>query len=310
MLPMFGLSLFLNENAILPVALQDASGGELTGYLASTVIVATSINGGAMTTITPASWVELGNGLYEFTMLASSLSVEGSMMYRAQTSPAGTNLAFNGFAKVEHRLDKYECRVAPYYDAIAQTFKAYVWLDKNGQTITNPASCQLWVKDSAGTVVVNETSASANADGAFAISVSSLALVRNTNYECKVRVIDASGNTWTTLDGTVSFPSNFDQYEVRGSPQYDEVTQEFSTMVCLLKNGQVITNPLTCQIWLKDTSGNIPVNLTSVLPNADGVFILEASSIALALNMNYELKMTVTNADGTWTTVDYAITFN
>lgn len=207
MQPLFGLSVFLNEASILPVILQDASGGELTGYVASSVTLTKSLNGAAMTTLTASSWVELGHGLYEATVAGSNFSAEGIFVYRAATNPQGTHPAFNGVAQVGHRLD---------------------------------------------------------------------------------------------------------QYEVRGNPTYDEVTQAFTCMVALLKNNATVTNPVSCQIWLTDTAGNAPVNgVTSLLPNADGVFIIELSEIVLSLNMNYAMKLAVTDSDGVvHTSEEFALTFN
>ena len=102
-----------------------------------------------------------------------------------------------------------------------------------------------------------------------------------------------------------------DVYEAHISPQYDEVTQVFTAMVWLTKNGQIINNPTSCQIWLKDTSNTTQFNATSVSPNADGVFIIQQSSVALATEMNFECLIQVTDSTGlTWTSCDGAITFN
>ena len=107
MTPMFGLTVWVNETTILPVILQDATGGALTGYLASSVTLTKSLNGAAMTTLTASSWVDLGNGLYEALVAGTVFSAEGVLVYRAATNPQGTNPAFNGVAQVVHRLDQY-----------------------------------------------------------------------------------------------------------------------------------------------------------------------------------------------------------
>ena len=55
MQPLFGLTLFLNEEAFLPVTLQNATGGDLAGYVASSVDVSTSQNGAALTAFSAAA---------------------------------------------------------------------------------------------------------------------------------------------------------------------------------------------------------------------------------------------------------------
>lgn len=206
MQPMFGLTLFLSENNVVPVQLEDATGGALTGYLASSVSFSKSLNGAALASFVPASgeWTELGNGLYELTIPAATLSAEGPFVYRAA---AGSNPAFAGFARVEHRLDQYVCHISPQYDEVTLEFSALVWLTKNGQIITDPANCQIWLKDTADTTAVNisGTATELNADGVFVLTQSSVALSLNMNYECKISIQDSDGATHTNVDGAITF---------------------------------------------------------------------------------------------------------
>jgi hypothetical protein len=143
------------------------------------------------------------------------------------------------------------------------------------------------------------------------ISMSYVTLVVGENYECKVQVTDGDGATWTSIDGMAAELT--DIYECHISPQYDEVTQEFWALVWLTCNGQLVSDPANCQIWLRDTAGNVPVNVAGTATQLDpnGVFVLEQASTVLTLSTNYECKVQVTDADGnTWTSVLGAISFN
>ena len=204
MQPMFGLSVFLNEATILPVILQDATGGELTGYVASSVTLTKSLNGAAMTTLTASSWIELGHGLYEMSIAGSAFSAEGVFAYRAATNPAGTHPAFNGFAQIVHRVDQYECWVNPEYDEVTKEFAAHVWLTKNGQIVQAPISCALTLTDVNGVSPVNITSILPDADGVFVLTQSEIVLSLSMAYKCKVVVTNADG-TWTSILGALTF---------------------------------------------------------------------------------------------------------
>ena len=204
MQPAFGLSVFLNEASILPVILQNATGGELTGYTASSVTLTKSLNGAAMTTLTPTSWTELGHGLYEALVPGSQFSAEGTYVYRAATNPQGTNPAFNGVATVGHRLDQYECWVNPEYDEVTQEFAAHVWLTRNGQIVQAPISCALTLTDVNGVTPVNITSILPDADGVFVLTQSEIVLSLSMAYKCKVVVTNADG-TWTSILGALTF---------------------------------------------------------------------------------------------------------
>jgi hypothetical protein len=207
---MFGLRIFLSENSILPVMLQSSGGGELTGYLASSVTISTSLNGAALATYTPApsDWVELGSGLYELTIPAAELDAEGAFVYHVETNPnPDANLAFNGFCQVEHRLDQYVCHIVPQFSEVTLEFSALVWLTKNGQRISNPATCEIWMTDVNSNVPVHLTGASPdrNANGTFVLSASSVSILTSMAYEARVDIVDADANTWSNILGGISF---------------------------------------------------------------------------------------------------------
>ena len=207
MQPIFGLTIYLSEENVLPVMLQNATGGELTGHTVSTIVASKSVNGAALSAFTPLLWSELGNGLYEFTMPASSL-VAGTLAYRVNTSPEDGNPAFNGFAKVDSRqatYNLYQCHISPQYDEVTQEFSAFVWLSKDGQTVTNPLTCQIWLKDTGGNVPVNITGITPNADGVFVLTQSSIVLSLNMNYECLINVTDNDAVVHSSVDGALTF---------------------------------------------------------------------------------------------------------
>jgi hypothetical protein len=205
MQPVFGLSVFLSEASILPVTLQDASGNELTGYVASSVTLEKSLNGAAMTTLTPTSWTELGHGLYEALVPGSEFSAEGILVYRGATNPQGTNPAFNGCAQIVHRLDDWEVVGSPQYDEVTQDFTCMVALRKNGALVSNPASCQIWLTDVDGVTPVNLTSVLPNADGVFVLTQAEIVLALNMNYELKLTVTDADGVVHSSVDFAITF---------------------------------------------------------------------------------------------------------
>ena len=205
MQPFFGLTVFVNENTVLPVILQDATGGALTGYLASSVTLQKSLNGAALSTLTASGWSELGHGLYAITVAAAQVATEGTLVYRVATNPAGTNPAFNGCAQVTHRLDQYACEISPQYDEVTQDFAAFVWLTHNGELVADPVSCQIWLKDTLGATAVNITSILPNAEGVFVLTQSEIALALSSNYECLIWITDADGVIHKSVLGAISF---------------------------------------------------------------------------------------------------------
>jgi hypothetical protein len=134
----------------------------------------------------------------------SEFSAEGILVYRGATNPQGTNPAFNGCAQIVHRTDQWECWISPQYDEVTQDFSAHVWLTKNGQIVTNPASCEIWLTDVDGVSPVNITSILPDADGVFVLTRSEIVLSLSMAYKCKVVVTNADG-TWTSVLGALTF---------------------------------------------------------------------------------------------------------
>jgi hypothetical protein len=178
----------------------------MTGYLASSVTIQTSLNGATLGTFTPAAgtWKEIGHGLYELTVPASQLGAEGAFAYRVVTND-GLSAPYYGFGVVVHRTDQWEVKGSPQYNEVTQGFSCMIALHKNGQVVSNPASAQVWLNDTSGNTPVNITSVSPNADGVFVLTAGSIVLTANMNYEMKMQIVDGSGATWTSVDFALSF---------------------------------------------------------------------------------------------------------
>ena len=206
MSPIFGLTVYLSEQAALPVQLQDASGNELTGYTAAGVSVLTSLNGAALAPYVPASGdlVKLGHGLYELTMPPAQVNAEGPFVYRVATNDA-LAVPFNGFAQVQHRTDQYVCHISPVYNEVTLDLGAMVWLTLNGAVVINPVSCQIRFKDINNVTVFNATSITPNADGVFMIQASAVVLALDSDFECLIQVTDSAGGIHTSVEGAISF---------------------------------------------------------------------------------------------------------
>lgn len=90
------------------------------------------------------------------------------------------------------------------------------------------------------------------------------------------------------------------RYEVLASVGYDETDQELSFVVALLKDGQLVTSPTSCQVTLKkEGAGSALADSTSVSPNADGVFNISVTGVdpsTLEGDRPYTLKARVTYA--------------
>lgn len=97
------------------------------------------------------------------------------------------------------------------------------------------------------------------------------------------------------LAGEALLDASKPRYQVFGNPQYDYTNHILDFTVWMHQNGELVTTPSACHVTIKESNGGALVaDLVSSSPNGDGVFYLQATSITLNPNKNYQIKTTVT----------------
>lgn len=202
--------LWLGEAVMVAVAMETNAGVELTGLASGDIVVKyADANDVALATLNMniSEWHDLGRGLYHMLLPASILSLEGCFVYLVETSASG-NKVFRGLGYVDQRpedrvlndlvtdhvvsgsigealkisRDHYEVYCGASYDSASQTMNIQCFLHKQGQLVTAPTNCEVKIKESGLTTVVDALSSSPNVDGIFSLSVTTLVLNTKKNF--------------------------------------------------------------------------------------------------------------------------------
>lgn len=200
--------LFLDENNIVPVYLENEFGVPKTGVINTAATVKyIRESDGALVTFAPSvsEWDEKGEGWYALTFPAVLIDEEGCFDYQVMVSGFPyADIYYRATSSIAPRPDRYEVFCTAAYDRANSQLLVLVWLHKNGQLVTTPTSCQFTVKENGGTIVINESNSSPNADGVFSILVDPVNLNAHKPFERKLEVV-YNGVTYTSADGMTSF---------------------------------------------------------------------------------------------------------
>lgn len=194
----------INEQAIVPVYIEDTNGAEAISfsYLDVTVKYANA-NSSSLVSFVPGSgdFKNLGRGMYLLTLPASGMTPLGPVIYVVSTVATGyTNFRGAGEIVEDHFVVKFSIS----YDFDALEFISQVWLERKGQIVTTPTSCAFDLYDSDETLIVGQVSSSATVNGVFIMTSTAITLAAKTNFVAKCRVT-FNGRNYTSIDGAVSF---------------------------------------------------------------------------------------------------------
>ena len=97
--------------------------------------------------------------------------------------------------------------------------------------------------------------------------------------------------------GSVGYAINASQQqEVFVNPQYDYENSKLIVTCWMHVGGRRITTPTSCEVIItkKETTGDTVIaDITSIIPDADGVFVIEKTSVVLEQSKNYSIVGTI-----------------
>lgn len=167
----------------------------------------------SLTTFFPRSvWVEdilltaRGDGIYDNS---TYLMPEREFVIARFDAFESDGVTSAGYSRTEEIfvLDKiaqqYNCKMTTVFNAIS-TQEVLAWIEKDGQTVSNPTSCVCTVKTSDGATVWSKTSSSPNADGIFKFSNLATGFASDANYYVTITIeVDGEVRTSTQTFITV-----------------------------------------------------------------------------------------------------------
>lgn len=94
--------------------------------------------------------------------------------------------------------------------------------------------------------------------------------------------------------------------EVFVNPQYDYENSKLIVTCWLHIGGQRIATPTNCEVIItqKESTGDTLIaDITSIVPDADGVFVIEKTGVVLEQSKNYSIVGTITYNGVTYTSI-------
>ncbi len=232
-MPLFSLgTLWLNENAVIPVCLSDSADGDVAGVPASGIAVLYNREGDSTNQVyTPSGgqFVSKGRGVYALTITSGILNQEGCFCVLVDTVATG-NKTFRASGRIERRPDDrilnapasgfnttgtigskvnaagnfVEVFCGASYDLAAQTLTFMVFAQINGALALTPTGCRVTVKDDTDTIICDQTSALPNSDGVFKIVATSIVLTAKKAYKIRARAT-IGGQEYSSGEALQSF---------------------------------------------------------------------------------------------------------
>ena len=85
------------------------------------------------------------------------------------------------------------------------------------------------------------------------------------------------------------------------APSYDSGAQRLTFVVWAHCNGQLITAPSSCRVTVTEEGAGVVVDALSSSPDANGLFIVEATTLTLTVKKNFKIRAYLT-----WNGVQYS----
>lgn len=174
-----------------------------------------------------------------------------------------------------------------------------------------PTSGQ-WTEKGLGLYSVRFPDSIINAEGSF-MYVAQTTATGNKTYRgftaIERRVEDRVWNTEATGYGVETMGGR-GKFEVFAVPCYSEVDQKLTILIWLHKDGELVKTPTSCHVTIKEDGSTQVVDASSVLPTADGYFLITQDPYTLAADKNHAVIARVTYQGVEYTSGECGVSFN
>jgi len=202
--------------------------------------------------------------------------------------------------------DIYEIKIISTYNEDSDAIDVAMWLEKNGQIMTDVSSASIVMKDNANTTVTTMNTGTVYSDGIYRDSYSvtgteaGLYTLKGTlTYDeivyYGVGVFDANIEA---IQNKLDSGTGADQYEFRMEGAYDKTSGRVEVTAWIQKNGQMQTGISGVSIVMKDESNTTVHTFNSGTVYTDGFY--KEVWTATGLHGIYSLKGTVTYSGNTY----------
>jgi hypothetical protein len=120
----------------------------------------------------------------------------------------------------------------------------------------------------------------------------------------------------TTATGNETFIANsrveerVDNYQAMAVPRYAQTDADACIIAWLQKNGRKVTTPTSARVVALDEAGNTVIDSTSILPDANGFFLLTIDPLTLTALKAHRVRVIIVSAGVTYESGEAFITFN
>jgi hypothetical protein len=205
--------------------------------------------------------------------------------------------------------DIYEIKIQSAFNSGTDKVDVIMWLEKNGQIMTDVSVPSLVMKDYANTTVTTLNAGTIYSDGIYRDTYTITGteaglytlkgtLTYNEIVYYGVGVFDANTKEIRDLIEALVVGSGADQYEVRTSASYDETSGTVEVISWIQKNGVQMTGISSVTVVMKDEANTTLHNFNDGTVYTDGFY--RATWTATGLHGLYSLRTTLTYSGNTY----------